>query len=311
VAHLRSAIATLPEKQREAVILRDLYGLHYGEICLALGLSRPSVEALLFRARRTLRVRLKPVGGVALVVPLAVREGLAQAVPWFAQGTVAGGACAAVGGGLLGKLGGAAVVKLAVGAVAVGVTGSAVVELDRAGPPRSVSSALQEPQSGDPGPAWGAPPPAGATTQLISGSGDPAHQPSVSANDRSVTQAAVRQAGARQTGEPARALGQRSVVERPAANPVPSLTGPRDAPASRPPAAKAQPTIVRAPTPRPATRKPATQKTGGAVIEQAPRLSDPRAPAPTRGDVTTPTSALLQPAAATPTRSDPTSTSTR
>ena len=130
VSHLRKAIAALPEKQREAVILRDLYGLRYGEISVALGLSRPSVEALLFRARRTLRVRLRPVGGV-VAVPLGVREGLAQAIPGFGQEVVAGAAGAAAGAGLLGKLGGATAAKVAVGAVAVGLTGSAVIEHDR------------------------------------------------------------------------------------------------------------------------------------------------------------------------------------
>jgi RNA polymerase sigma factor (sigma-70 family) len=125
VAHLRSAIASLPEKQRDAVVLRDLYGLRYVEICDALDVSRPSVEALLFRARRTLRVRLRPVGGAAIVVPLAVREGLAQAVPWFGQGA-AGSVSAAAGAGILAQLGGSVAAKLAVGAVAVGVAGSAV-----------------------------------------------------------------------------------------------------------------------------------------------------------------------------------------
>lgn len=129
VAQLRAAIASLPEKQREAVVLRDLYGLRYGEICTALDLSRPSVEALLFRARRTLRVRLRPVGGVALGIPVAVREGLAQAVPWFAPGSGAG-ASAAVGTGLLAKLSASTVAKLAAGAVAAGVAGPALVALD-------------------------------------------------------------------------------------------------------------------------------------------------------------------------------------
>lgn len=131
VAHLRAAISVLPEKQREAVILRDLYGLRYGEISVALDISRPSVEALLFRARRTLRVRLRPVGGVALGVPLAVREGLAQAVPWFAQGPAGTVGFAAAGAGILAKLAAPLAAKLAVGAVALGITGAAVVEIER------------------------------------------------------------------------------------------------------------------------------------------------------------------------------------
>jgi RNA polymerase sigma factor (sigma-70 family) len=50
VDELRAAIAGLPEKQREAVVLRDLYGLRYDEVGAALGMSVASVESLLFRA---------------------------------------------------------------------------------------------------------------------------------------------------------------------------------------------------------------------------------------------------------------------
>ena len=78
---LRIALADLPERQREAVVLRDLYGLRYGEVATALGLSRAATETLLFRARRAMRQRLRPVVTTALVVPLAVQEGLAQALP--------------------------------------------------------------------------------------------------------------------------------------------------------------------------------------------------------------------------------------
>jgi RNA polymerase sigma factor (sigma-70 family) len=130
VAELRDAIAALPEKQREAVVLRDLYGLRYREVGAALGMSVASVESLLFRARRTLRVSLKPVATGALTVPAAVREGIAQALPGFpADGAVAGGAASgAAGVGLVAKLfGGPAAAKLAAGAVAVALTGSAAV----------------------------------------------------------------------------------------------------------------------------------------------------------------------------------------
>src|SRR6185312_9864653 len=51
-AALYAELAVLPEKQREAVVLRDIYGLRYDEVATALGTSRPAVEALLFRARR-------------------------------------------------------------------------------------------------------------------------------------------------------------------------------------------------------------------------------------------------------------------
>lgn len=52
------AIASLPEQQRMAVILRTFEGLDYEEIALALDTSVSSVKSLLFRARATLREAL-------------------------------------------------------------------------------------------------------------------------------------------------------------------------------------------------------------------------------------------------------------
>lgn len=142
VEEIREAIAGLPEKQREAVVLRDLYGLRYDEVGAALGLSRASVEALLFRGRRRLRVSLKPLAGGALAVPIAVREGIAQALPGFGAavmgtGALASGAGIAAGGGMIAKITAAPMAaKLAAAAVAVGAAGSAgVVGLEHAGPP--------------------------------------------------------------------------------------------------------------------------------------------------------------------------------
>jgi RNA polymerase sigma-70 factor, ECF subfamily len=57
---LERAIAELPAEQREAVILRDRLGLSYEEAAEALGSSLASVKSRLFRARATLRQKLKP-----------------------------------------------------------------------------------------------------------------------------------------------------------------------------------------------------------------------------------------------------------
>jgi RNA polymerase sigma-70 factor (ECF subfamily) len=118
-AALYAELATLPQKQREAVVLRDLYGLRYDEVAAALGTSRPAVEALLFRGRRRLQVRLRPgfAAGV-IVVPLAVQESIAYAIPGFASTAVpAGAAATAIGIPLL--------AKLAATGAAVGIAGSA------------------------------------------------------------------------------------------------------------------------------------------------------------------------------------------
>jgi RNA polymerase sigma factor (sigma-70 family) len=125
-AALYAELAVLPEKQREAIVLRDFYGLRYDEVAVALGTSRPAVEALLFRARRRLKRTLRPgfAAGV-LVVPLAVQESIAYAVPGFASTAAApvGAAAAAAGIPLI--------AKLAAASAAVGIAGSAGVVAER------------------------------------------------------------------------------------------------------------------------------------------------------------------------------------
>ena len=58
VATLREALADLPRAQREAILLRELRGLSYDEVARALSITTGAVESLIFRARRTLQVRL-------------------------------------------------------------------------------------------------------------------------------------------------------------------------------------------------------------------------------------------------------------
>jgi len=53
------SVAALPERQREALLLREVRGLGYEELAENLQLSRPSVRSLLTRARRTLRAQLE------------------------------------------------------------------------------------------------------------------------------------------------------------------------------------------------------------------------------------------------------------
>lgn len=60
---LWAAIEELPHQQREALLLREFGGLSYDELAAALTVTTPAIEALLFRARRSLRARLQPVYG--------------------------------------------------------------------------------------------------------------------------------------------------------------------------------------------------------------------------------------------------------
>jgi RNA polymerase sigma-70 factor, ECF subfamily len=119
IAELKAALLDLPEKQREAVLLRDVYGLGYREIAAALGATRPSVEALLFRARRRLQGRLRPLrdAAAALLVPPPLRDALAEAIPGFATGG---------GGAAAGAAAGVTAAKLAAATLLVGGAGTTV-----------------------------------------------------------------------------------------------------------------------------------------------------------------------------------------
>jgi RNA polymerase sigma-70 factor (ECF subfamily) len=134
VAELKAALLDLPDKQREAVLLRDIYGLGYGEIAVALGATRPSVEALLFRARRRLQGRLRPLrdAAAALLVPAPLRDALAEAIPGFATG----GSGAATGA----AAGVTVAAKLAAATLLVGGAGTTVAVVGSTERPHHVPS---------------------------------------------------------------------------------------------------------------------------------------------------------------------------
>jgi len=87
---LWGAVRGLPPQQREAMLLREFGGLSYDELAVALGVSLPAVESLLFRARARLRLELKDVaasvgsllprlftgGGAAKVAGVTMAAGL-------------------------------------------------------------------------------------------------------------------------------------------------------------------------------------------------------------------------------------------
>ncbi len=57
-AMVQAALATLEPEQREMIVLRDLEGLSYREICQVTGLNEGTVKSKLHRARLGLRRRL-------------------------------------------------------------------------------------------------------------------------------------------------------------------------------------------------------------------------------------------------------------
>jgi RNA polymerase sigma factor (sigma-70 family) len=103
------ALGLLPFNQRAALIMRELEGRSYTEIADTLGVSVSAVETLIFRARRSLRVRTAALRSI-LTVP--VPSSLAQ---FFGPGGA--GAAGGVGAGFLVK----AAVALVVGGLATGI----------------------------------------------------------------------------------------------------------------------------------------------------------------------------------------------
>lgn len=108
---LARAIKKLPRQQREALLLREFSGLSYSELASALGVSKPAVESLLFRARRGLRTATAGVYA-AIPLPVALRDALDRLL---GDGTA----------GPLAKLVAMpAIAKLTAGTVAVAVVGT-------------------------------------------------------------------------------------------------------------------------------------------------------------------------------------------
>ena len=66
VASIRECFATLPEAQRQAVLLRDFEGLSSSEVCDLLGISEGNLRVLLHRGRARMRSEIeRELGGAS------------------------------------------------------------------------------------------------------------------------------------------------------------------------------------------------------------------------------------------------------
>jgi RNA polymerase sigma factor (sigma-70 family) len=106
IRELLRALGRLPFNQRAAITMRELEGRSYPEIAETLGVTVPAVEALLTRARRTLRLQAAAIRGLTVVgLPRSLRRlfghgeaagggvsAAAKVAAVVAAGTVAGGA---------------------------------------------------------------------------------------------------------------------------------------------------------------------------------------------------------------------------
>ena len=66
---LKKAIATLPEAQRNALLLRDYEGYSYQEIGDITGMSEAQVKVNIFRARTALKNKLKSIDNLIDIAP--------------------------------------------------------------------------------------------------------------------------------------------------------------------------------------------------------------------------------------------------
>jgi RNA polymerase sigma factor (sigma-70 family) len=111
VRELLGALGRLPFNQRAAITMRELEGRTYGEIADTLGVTVPAVEALIVRARRTMRMQGSALRGLAVVqLPRSLRG-------MFESGDAATAGGALLGGGVLAK----AVAIVVAGVVAGGI----------------------------------------------------------------------------------------------------------------------------------------------------------------------------------------------
>jgi len=130
-----AAVKALPERQRDAMLLREIDGLSYEEIAVAMGVGDGAVRQLLHRARATLRA------GMTAVTPVGLVERLASALAGSAGDPSARVAEMAAGFGL-----GAGAVKvgaamLATGAIATGVAAVPLARHHRHPQPQRVQAA--------------------------------------------------------------------------------------------------------------------------------------------------------------------------
>jgi RNA polymerase sigma factor (sigma-70 family) len=120
---LCTALAELAPQQRDAIVLREFYGLSYAEVAAALGLSGPAVESVIFRSRKRLQDQLRPARSAlgVLTLPVSLRDSLAQLLPGFGGG----GASAGAGAAVFAKLASAPVAaKVTAATLAVGAAGT-------------------------------------------------------------------------------------------------------------------------------------------------------------------------------------------
>lgn len=61
VKYQRRAVAALPERQRDAILMREIEGLDYRSIAATMGLPVNTVKSLIFRGRDAIAAAIRPM----------------------------------------------------------------------------------------------------------------------------------------------------------------------------------------------------------------------------------------------------------
>ena len=133
---IEDALASMPEQQRRAILLREWQGLSYREISDELELSQSAVETLIFRARRSLAQGLEQPD----LLKRPKRKGFRRALHAIDLGTLAAAAKT--------LLAGSAAVKataVAVAVTAAATAGSVTPKLEGHSPKSATAPALSTP----------------------------------------------------------------------------------------------------------------------------------------------------------------------
>jgi RNA polymerase sigma factor (sigma-70 family) len=139
---IEDALASMPEQQRRAILLREWQGLSYREVAAELEVSQSAVETLIFRARRSLAQGLEQPDSVKP----AKRKSFRRAARMVDLGTIAAAFKTLLAGSAALKATAAAVAVTA----AVGTAATVAPKLEQQAPANSAASMLVAPVAAQP-----------------------------------------------------------------------------------------------------------------------------------------------------------------
>ncbi|HUP32469.1 MAG TPA: sigma-70 family RNA polymerase sigma factor [Gaiellaceae bacterium] len=144
---IEDALASMPEQQRRAILLREWQGLSYREVAEELEVSQSAVETLIFRARRSLAQGLEQPD----TLKRPKRKSFRRAMHVIDLGTIAAALKTLLAGSAAVKATAAAVAVTAAAGTAAGV--SPKLEGKRHGTVETPAPALVAPAAAQPAPA--------------------------------------------------------------------------------------------------------------------------------------------------------------